>query len=101
MILSCYAEDKPGQWGAFCLDFDLAVQGESFEDVYRDLKIAIEMYLEYVEGLPAEERDSFLQRKAPLSLRLGFLWFAIRSTLFGKSENSDKSHAEFLLPCRV
>ena len=33
-LLRCYAERHHGQWEAFCLDFDIAVQGSSFEEVY-------------------------------------------------------------------
>jgi hypothetical protein len=69
--------------------------------VYRDLKQAIEMYLEYVASLPEGERDGFLKRRAPLSMRLRFLWFAVRSFLLGRGGKGEMAHAEFLLPCEV
>lgn len=61
---------RPGDWQAICVDFDLAVQGESLEDVRRELADAIETYLEYVADLPQDEQARFLNRKAPLGLRL-------------------------------
>ena len=67
---ACYAWGRPGDWQAICVDFDLAVQGESLEDVRRELADAIETYLEYVAGLPQDEQARFLNRKAPLGLRL-------------------------------
>ncbi len=98
-VLRCYAEGRPGAWEAVCLDFDLAVQGESLEDVLGSLKKAIGMYLETVHELPEEERKRFLNRRAPLSLRLKFLWHVVRSVLANKDGPDRKARAEFLIPC--
>ena len=68
--LTCYAWGRPGDWEAICVDFDLAAQGESREEVIRELRDAIETYLEYISELPEKERAGFLNRKAPLVLRL-------------------------------
>lgn len=95
----CYAEGKRGHWEAICLDFDIAVQGNSFEEVYRSLNEGIAAYMGYVSELPEEERSYFLNRKAPLSLRLRFLWYAIKQA-FGGDINS-KERAEFLAPCNA
>ena len=64
-MLKCYAEGRPGSWESICLDFDIAAQGDSFEDVFRSLSKAIELYLETVRELPEEERRRFLGRRAP------------------------------------
>jgi len=64
--LRCYAEGRPGEWEAFCLDFDLAVQGESLPEVIESLDTAISLYLERVGELPAAEKSRFLRRRAPL-----------------------------------
>lgn len=68
--LTCYAWGQPGDLEAICVDFDLAVQGESREEVLSELRDAIETYLEYISELPEKERAGFLNRKAPLGLRL-------------------------------
>lgn len=68
--VTCYAWGVPGDWEALCVDFDLAAQGKSLEEVRRELGDAIECYLESVMDGPAEERRRFLNRKAPLTLRL-------------------------------
>ena len=68
--LTCYAWGKPGDWEALCVDLDLAAQGENFEDVRRELSDAIATYLDYVTDLPENEQQRFLNRKAPLRLRL-------------------------------
>ena len=33
-MVRCYAKGHTGDWEAICLDLDIAVQGESFEDVF-------------------------------------------------------------------
>ena len=68
--LTCYAWGKPGDWEALCVDYDLAAQGASFEEVRRELADAVDTYLDYVSDLPESEQPAFLNRKAPLSLRL-------------------------------
>ncbi len=68
--LTCYAWGKSGDWEGLCVDLDLAAQGENFEEVRRELGDAIETYLDYVADLPENEQGRFLNRKAPLRLRL-------------------------------
>ena len=68
--LTCYAWGKPGDWEALCVDYDLAAQGDSFEEVRSELADAVETYLDYVSELPENEQRAFLSRKAPLNLRL-------------------------------
>jgi hypothetical protein len=64
-IIRCYAEGRPGKWEAFCLDFDLAVQGSSFQDVYDKLDEQVALYLDGVKDLPAADRSRLLNRRAP------------------------------------
>ena len=68
--LTCYAWGRPGDWEALCVDYDLAAQGPSFEEVRRELADAVDTFLDYVSALPESERRQFLNRKAPLSLRV-------------------------------
>lgn len=82
-LVRCHAEGKDGAWEAVCLDFDLAVQGETFEQVYRGLNESIEAYCEYVSALPQKERDAFWNRKAPPAMRWRFLWHAVRGLYDG------------------
>ncbi len=95
-LLHCYAEGRNGAWEAFCLDLDLAVQGESFEEVYRSLAKAIDLYVESVGDLPEPDRKRLLHRPAPLSLRMRFIWMALREFLFGRS-GPELQH-QFTLP---
>lgn len=79
----CYAEGHGEQWEGFCLDFDLAVQGSSFDDVIGKLREQAELYLEGVRELPEADRARLFHRSVPwfLRVRLGWrgLWAAIRA----------------------
>ena len=84
--VTCYAWGVPGDWEGICVDYDLAAQGASLEEVRSELSDAIESYLECVMESPdAAERRRFLNRKAPLTLRLRLAFqhrvFAVRDAL--------------------
>jgi len=95
--LRCYAEGRDDSWEAICLDFDIAVQGESFTEVLDSLNEAISLYLDSVSELPEEERASLLNRPAPWSVRTRFLRFAVRS-FFAEGDDGPYRH-QFTLPC--
>lgn len=88
---NCYAWGRPGDWEAICVDLDLAVQGESLEEVIRELRDAFDTYLEYISELPEKERAGFLNRKAPLGLRLR-LAFLCRVSALRNSLNPATAH---------
>lgn len=77
----CVASGHGSQWEAFCLDFDLAVQGRSFEEVRRLLQRAIEMYIDAAAKEPEPIRSRLLGRKAPFLVRLMWAWRVFWSTL--------------------
>lgn len=97
MILRCYAEGSDRGWEAICLDLDIAVQGSSFEEVYKSLDEAVTQYVEYVSELPEPDRERLLARKAPLADRLRFLWHVARTTMSGDGSGRKQRH-EFTRP---
>jgi predicted RNase H-like HicB family nuclease len=66
------AHGRNGQWEAFSLDFDMAVQGRSFEEVSELLKEAIHAYVATAMEQPEPARSKLLRRTVPLRVRL--LW---------------------------
>lgn len=70
--IRCYAEGRRGHWEAYCLDFDLAVQGDNFRDVLDKLDNQIRLYVEGVMSLPPSERERLLNRRAPFGS-----WFRV------------------------
>ncbi len=69
MVLRCFAEQKGTVWQAFCLDLNLAVQGDSRHKVKMKLQSQIAEYLH--DALAGEDRqyaDQLLTRRAPYGL---------------------------------
>ena len=99
--LTCYAWGKPGDWEALCIDYDLAAQGESLDEVRRELADAVDTYLDYVSDLPASEQQAFLNRKTPLPLRLKLLLVSRSSLMFSalriSSDDKGVAHTRFVV----
>ena len=67
LLLRCYAEEKMGEWQAFCLDLGLAAQGESEAEACGKLNAMIREYLhDALSGEDREYAEYFLTRKAPV-----------------------------------
>jgi hypothetical protein len=94
-VIFCYAEGCEGSWEAFCLDFDLAVQGQSFESVRLKLDDAIHVYLASIATLPQDDRRRLLNRRAPLSLWLTPFLHLLRAAF---TRRDDRLRHEFTLP---
>lgn len=100
--LTCIARGHEGHWEAACLDFDIVLQGHSFEEVERLMHDAVQSYIE--NALKEEEpaRSQLLRRRAPLSARLYWVGGLLWATLCGRKYdlNSDKEAAvPFAVPC--
>ncbi|MGH7052445.1 MAG: hypothetical protein ACREFK_10785 [Stellaceae bacterium] len=98
-ILSCYAVKQKQGWEAICLDFDIAVQGESFSKVEQKLREALNSYIEYVNTLPQQDRQQFLDRRVPWHVRARFVLGVTLSMLFHGADGSGPQ--SFGLPCTV
>ena len=69
LFVRCLAERRDGVWLAFCLDFDLAVQGDSLKDVQQKLHHQIGEYLyDALAGQDRAHAEMLLNRRAPSSL---------------------------------
>ena len=66
----CYVWGRDSDWEAICTDLDIAVQGRTLEVTKDLLDEAISGYLDEVEKLPVNEQYEFLNRRAPLVLRI-------------------------------
>lgn len=97
--LLCYAKGRAGDWEAICLDLDISVQGESFDEVYGSLNESIEVFVETVMELPESDQARLLRRRSPWSVRLTFFRYVLRS-LIGRS-NNDNDQAQFTVACHA
>lgn len=97
-VILCYAEGCDDNWEAFCLDFDLAVQGQSFEIVHQKLDDAVRVYLAGVAALPQADRKRLLKRRAPFSVWLPPFLHLLRTAF---TRRDDRLRHEFTLPSPV
>ncbi|ROO32801.1 type II toxin-antitoxin system HicB family antitoxin [Salinisphaera japonica] len=98
MQLRCYAEGQSGDWQAICLDLDIAVQGETFDQVNSELREAITLFLEEVKECSQADQKRLLRRRAPLRMRLKYAWLLLKNN----SDDNDKSERhEFSYPAAL
>jgi hypothetical protein len=77
LFLRCFAERRDNQWQGFCIDLNLAAQGDSLEEVECKLEAMIADYV--YDALAGEDRNHAFQlmhRKAPLSLRWRYYFYS-------------------------
>jgi hypothetical protein len=72
--LLCFARRKNGDWEAFCADLDVAVQGNSFDDVHAALKEAVSDYLSAARQESPEDFARLSKRRAPWHVRALWIW---------------------------
>ncbi|MBM3517467.1 MAG: hypothetical protein FJX56_06230 [Alphaproteobacteria bacterium] len=77
----CFAEGSSGRWEAICIDLDIAVQGRTFDEVYRSLDEAVRHFLMDLERRPPTDRARLLARRAPWTARLRFLFRVLGASL--------------------
>jgi len=99
-VLICVARGHDGQWEAFCLDFDLAVQGASLVDVRSRLEDALTDYVHAAMSEPEPSRSQLLCRRAPFWVRLHWAFRFFTATIFGRNRKGD-STVGFPVTCPV
>lgn len=95
----CFAHGREADWEALCVDYDLAVQGHSFDDVKAMLGEAISHYVEDARAETPRVRDRLLRRRAPWYVTFSLTAKLIAYNLFHRR----RSHAQasFPLTCPV
>ena len=97
--LLCAARRRGGVWEASCLDLDIAVEGQTFEEVHSLLNSAISSYIADARQEGDVDRDRLLSRQAPLSVRLAWLWPFIWRALLGRNHGGPDKAIEFQVAC--
>jgi len=67
--LICFAHGRDREWEALCVDFDLAVQGASFDEVKALLDDAIGSYIVDARAEAPGVARQLLNRRAPWHVR--------------------------------
>src|SRR5262249_11195199 len=79
----CVARHGSEWWEALCLDFDLAVQGRSFDEVRALLDEAVNTYVADARAEAEPARSRLLSRRAPLHVRVLWAWRFFMTALRG------------------
>jgi hypothetical protein len=75
----CYPErEAPRLWVAIVMHFNLAAQGETFEELKGKLDAMFDDVREAWDGTGKPQADALLKRRAPPSYWLPFRWIAFR-----------------------
>lgn len=99
-VTYCYVERRGSDWEAVCLDFDIAVQGQSLHEVQEKLARAVHEYVAYVSTLPEADRERLLNRRVPFWTRLAFMVQVFRTAFLGRHHGSGPNQrGAFTLPC--
>lgn len=103
IALECIAHGKGNQWEAVCLDFDLAVQGRSLDEVTRVLRETIDSYIDDAMEQPEPIRSAMLNRSAPFFVRLSWAIRMFVATVCGHRLDRKQREATIGFPveCRA
>lgn len=87
LIVKCYAEQEGDYWVALCLDFNLAAQGDTFEEVKTKLDAMIAEYVyDALAGPDKQYAAQLLSRRAPFIAWLKYFFLKFKIALFHGSE---------------
>lgn len=94
----CFAEGRDGAFEAICVDLDIAVQGKTFEEVYKTLNTAVASYI--ADALKEDEANGrrLLSRRAPWHVRAGLTLRFLRKVL-GHPHDDGGPEASFEVAC--
>ena len=93
LILRCYAELSESQWQAFCLDFSLAAQADTFEEARAKLDAQIREYVcDALTGQDKEHAPYLMRRRAPLRFWVKY-WLASAFMVFARERPTPKDES--------
>jgi predicted RNase H-like HicB family nuclease len=95
--VQCFARGREGDWEAICLDFDIAVQGVSFNEAREALEDAVASYVEAARQEDAQTRERLLNRRAPL--RVALLWSIRVLASAWRARSNGEAAASFPVAC--
>lgn len=67
--LRCYAQRYGDAWHAICTDLDVAADGSTLVEAKAALTACVDLYLEGVARLPANQLRQAMTRRAPWHVR--------------------------------
>lgn len=95
----CFAHGDASGWEAICIDFDIAVQGDSLDAVKASLTIAINSFVNDLQREDETTRAALLNRRAPFWVTLGLTMKLIAFNVFRRPNR--QAQASFPVTCPV
>ncbi|TDX60076.1 hypothetical protein EDE12_1235 [Methylosinus sp. sav-2] len=95
----CFAHGRAGEWEGICLEFDLAVQGSSFNEVQEALEEAVREYIAAARDEDDTTRAKLLNRHAPLLVELAWTARVLRSAWRHRRARDGDTSASFPVAC--
>lgn len=89
--VKCYAHGRKGQWQAVCFDYDLMVEGRSFEEVKERLTQMVRTYHEDALAEAEPARSQLLGRRAPWHVWLAWQLPFLKHQLFDRNRDGDSA----------
>lgn len=96
----CIVHGRGNKWEGLCLDLDLAVHGQSLNDVKSIMSEAISTYVEDARKEDEPARSALLNRRAPLRVRAYWAARIALAALRGRNRDGDVP-VGYPEPCRV
>lgn len=93
-----YAHGRDDRWEAICVDLDISVQGESWDEVKALLDEAVRTYVEDALRESPADRDRLLHRQAPLLERVRLAVLFMVHIVSSRRRRRDLQ-ASFDIPC--
>jgi len=94
----CFAHGQDDAWEAICTDFDIAVQGSSFDEVQQLLNQSISSYI--ADAFLEEEsvKEKLLNRRAPWYVIAALNLKLVIFNVFGRQRNQVQASFPVLCP---
>lgn len=104
ILVRSYGRKIDGQWVGVCLNFGLAAQADTFEELCRKLHEQIRDYISEAFGEDSAHRAYLLSRRAPLRDHLVYAWIHLKITLAHLRHNMGRERIRIMrervpLPC--
>ena len=97
----CVVHGHGTEWEGLCLDLDIAVHGQSLQDVKTTLEQAVSSYIEDASKEDEATRKRLLARRAPFRVRLPWALRLFFRSIFGNRKSGNDETAGFLVSCRI
>ena len=94
----CFAHGSDQEWEAICVDYDIAVQGSSFDDVKAMLDRAVADYVNDVMAESLETQRLLLGRRAPWHVRASMTFKLIFYNVFRGRQSEAQASFPVLCP---